>query len=90
MENVVQNAVATTPPVIILARERVMMGNHVHYARNLAKSSVLTPDVARAALSRAHPVLRIALGLVHIAENVRWPVRCLVICYPALDDARRC
>ncbi|KAL8794129.1 MAG: hypothetical protein Q9195_003314 [Heterodermia aff. obscurata] len=87
--NVLQYAVGTTLLVIILARKRVMMGNSVHYARSLAKFSVLTLDATRAAQSRAHPVPRIALGLVHIVENVGWPAQCLVIYYPALDDARR-
>ena len=88
-ENVLQYAVGTTPLVIILARKSVMMGNPVHYARNRAKSSVLTLDATRDALSRAHPVSRIALGLVRIAEDARWHVQCRVICYPVLDDARR-
>ena len=87
--NVLQHAVGTTPLVIILARNRVMMGNRVHYARNRAKSSVLTLDVTRDALSPAHPVSRIALGLVRITENARWPVQYRVICYLALEDARR-
>ena len=88
--NVLQYAVGTTPLVIIHARKRVMMGNRVRYARSLAKSNVLTLDATKLARSHAHPVPRIALGLVRIAENARWPVQCHVICYPALDDARRC
>lgn len=88
--NVWHHAVGTTPLVIILARKVVMMDSRAHYARNLVKTSVLTLDATRAALSHAHPVSRIALGLVHIVENARWPVQCHVICYPALDDVRRC
>ena len=87
--NVLQNAVGTTPLVIILAKERVMTGNRVRYARNLAKSSVFILGATRDALNRAHPVSRIALGLARIVENARWPVQCRVICYPALDDARK-
>ena len=87
--NVLQHAVGTTPLVIILARKRVMMGNGVHYARNLAKSSVPTPDATRDALSRAHPVSRIAPGLARIAEVAGWPVQCRVTYCPALEDARR-
>ena len=85
-----QLAVGTIPIVLILARKSVMTGNRVRYASSLAKSSVLILDATRGVLSHAHPVPRIALGLVRIAENARWPVQCHVICYPALDDARRC
>ena len=88
-ENVLRNAVATILPVIILVRKRVMMGNRVHYARNLAKSSVLTHDATRNALSRVHPVWRIVLGPVRIVGNARWRAQCRVICCPALSDARR-
>lgn len=87
--NVLQHAVGTTPLAIILARKPVMMDNGVHYARNLAKSTALTLDATRDALSRAHPVSRIAPGRARIAEVAGWPVQCRVTYCPALEDARR-
>ncbi|CAF9929862.1 MAG: hypothetical protein HETSPECPRED_007476 [Heterodermia speciosa] len=88
--NVLQHAVGTTPLAIILARKPVMMDNGVHYARNLAKSTALTLDATRDALSRAHPVSRIAPGRARIAEVAGWPVQCPSVCGEVCPSARYC
>ena len=62
----------------------------VLFALNPAKLAAIIQNAASYVISLAHHVLRIVLGLVHIADSVYYHVQCPVICYHAQSAMQRC
>ena len=87
----------TTPSVedhtrlaVIAAKLHAMATCPVLFARIPAKSAAIIRNAANYVMSLAHHVLRIVLGLVHIADGARYYVPCPVICYYAQSAVQRC
>ena len=79
-----------TRPVVIAAKLYAMATCPVLFARNPAKSAAVIRSAASYVMSLAHHVLRIVLGLVHIADGVRYHVQCPVICSHAQSAVLGC
>ena len=78
-----------TRPAVIAAKLHAMATCPVLSARNPAKSAAIIRNAANYVMSLAHHVLRIVPGLVHIADGVRYHVRCPVTCYRAQSVVQR-
>ena len=79
-----------TRAAVIAAKPHAMAKCPVLFARNPAKSAATIRNAASYVRSLARHVLRIVLGLVHIADGARYHVQCLVTCYHAQSAVQRC
>ena len=89
MEFVKLSVVDSIQPAVTVAKLHVMAISLVLLVRNPAKSAATIRDAASYVMSLAHHVLRIVLGLVHIAVDARYHVQYPVICCHAQSVVQR-
>src|SRR5438874_1658554 len=90
MEFVTPSVEDHTRPAVIAAMLHAMATCLVLFASNLSKSAAIIRNAASYVMSLAHHVLMIVPGFVHIADDVRYHVQCLVIYYRAQSAVKRC